>query len=388
MTSVWSVDLCRDWQRIGTVTAFEFHGVERFLEAGEWSLECAAEAVDWGSTYDSDLGRYVQHGPEDVNTIRLVRDKVIVFAGYVAVVSEGVGGLVISNDGSGLRFQWSGPDLWDLLKRRVAYPNPAADPPWGASHDVETGAASTVVAAYLNANMGVGSLPDRTVDGFAVDDQQTGMVGEWSARLQPLSDLVARICTDAELGCWLTIDWDGRVTATVGAPRNLADRYIFSDQGDLTNVQVRHVPASVTWTLAGGQGEGTSRVFRVASSGEAGAARREVFSDQSSLSSFEELLASASANTRLGGRSWSVYGEVADETAAALRYGSDLRLGDLVTIEVLGRRYVVPVTSAAIEVTAERRVVRPTLGTASPDELKGLIRDVANLAARFNRDIA
>lgn len=387
--SVWSIDLCRNWRRVGTVDSFEFRGVERWLEPGEWTLECAASSVEWGTIYDPDTGRTVTARPDDVDTIRLVRDREIVYAGYVVPVSEGVGGLELTWDDAGQRLAWSGMDLWDVLRRRVAYPDPDQEPHlWADAYHVVSGVASTVVASYVEANLGVAALDERQVDGFGVDDQQEGPQIEWQARLQPLSELAARICADAELGLWLSVDWDGEVAARIGRPRDRSDRIVLSDQGDLSRVQVRRVPAQATMTIAGGTGEGTSRVFRVADTGAVGASRREAFSDQSSIADAGTLTAAAVANTRLSGETWSVYGEVTDETAQALRYGHDLQLGDLITIEVAGVRHKVPVTSAAFEIGVERQVVRPMLGTASPDELRGLVKDVANLAQRFDRDIA
>jgi len=391
LTDEWSVDLCHGWRRIATVaaSAFEFRGVERFLERGEWELTCPASAVEWGTVYDPLRDEFVEARPEDVDTVRLVRGNEIAYPGIVAPISEGSGGLEIVNTGDGKRFTWTGPDLWQLLHWRLAYPDPTSEHPWAVAHDVRTGVASTVVAAYLNANMGSTALPDRSEPGFTVVDQGDGPSDEWSARLSPLSDVVARICTQAGLGCWLTVDFDGAVTATIGRPRDLSEVIVVSDQGDLSSVKVRRVPAAATWVLAGGQGEGASRVFRAASAeGAAGAGRRELFVDYSSLSSSRELQQAANTHVRMNGETWSVYGEVTDELAASLRHGSDFRVGDMIGVEVEGRRYAVPVTSVSYEITADRQVVRPVLGTAAPDALAGMIRDVAGLANRFQNDIA
>ena len=387
----WSVDLCHNWRRIATVTgsAYEFRAVHRWLEQGEWELTCPASAVEWGSIYDERRDELVDPTPEDVNTVRLVNDGSIAFAGYVAALSEGSGGLEVVTTGDGQRYTWSGPDLWHLLAGYIAFPDPSTYQPWAVSHDVRTGRASSVIAAYLDHNLGSSALPERQAPGFTVVDQGAGPSDEWSARLAPLSHVVARICEQAEIGCWLSIDFDGNVTATIGAPRNLSERIVVSDQGDLSTVRVRHVPATATWVLAGGQGEGASRVFREAATPEAtGQARREMFVDYSSLSSASELQRAANVQLRLGAESWSIYGEVTDELAATLRYGRDFRVGDLIGVEVDGRRHTVPVTSVTFEISASRQVVRPSLGTAAPNELVGLTRDVAGLADRFRTDIA
>lgn len=384
--SIWSLDLCAGWDRIGSVDTFEFSGVERWLEAGEWSASCAATTVEWSHYLNVD-GDAVPYLPTDVDTVRLVRDGAIAFPGMVSAASSGSGGFERVSDVSGERWTWSGSDLWGLLSQRIVFPDPTSTT-WALSHDVRTGVASSVVAAYLYNNAGLGALVDRRIPGFTIADQVAGETGQWSARLVPLSDLVQRICTDAEIGCWLTVSFEGAVTATVGGSRDLSERYVIADQGDFSTVKMRTVPASVTWTLAGGQGVGTARVFRTSTTPAVGLERIEQFSDQASLSTTQELQASATANTRLGAESFSVYGEVTDELAVTLRYGEQLQLGDLISIQVDGVRHKVPVTSARFEISADRQVVRPILGTATPDALRGLIRDVAGLADRFNRDIA
>jgi hypothetical protein len=83
-----------------------------------------------------------------------------------------------------------------------------------------------------------------------------------------------------------------------------------------------------------------------------------------------------------------VSGEVADSVSEAIGFGRTVFVGDTVTIQALGERFVVPVASLAWHIAPDRQVVRPTLGDATPDALKGLLADVANLSTRFENDIA
>lgn len=388
LSGMWSLDLCRGWDRIAAAQAFDFRGVERWLAQGEWTAESSAAGVgSWspnGTTIDGVAQKW---GPADVDTVRLVRDGEIVFAGIVTPVSEGVGGFESERTGNGTRWRWSGADLWHLLASRVAFPDPATLPPWGSAYDVRTGTASAVAAAYLQFNIGANALAVRKLAGFSIVDQGAGATGTWSARLQPLSDLIIRICQDRRIGCWLSLDWDGSVFATLGAPRDLSERIVISDQADLVNVKLRKVGPTTTWVVAGGTGTGVSRAFATADAHDTGMDRVEMFSDQSSLSQASELQASADVAVLLGSDTWAVSAEVTDDLARRLRYGRDFRLGETITIEVDKVRYHVPVTAAAFEVNSSRQVVRPQLGDASPDELRGLIRDVGNLAARFDRNI-
>lgn len=374
--SVWSVDLCNGFDKIAEAEG-EFHGVERWLEAGSWSFGCAPGLIDWSAG----------SGVDDVDSVRLFRDSDVAFAGFVGAESEGSGGLERVIDAAGERHVWSGPDLWDLFRRRIGFPDPLSTT-WSVSHDVRAGPASSVLASYLFDNAGAGATATREIPGFFVVDQSEGIVDEWTVRLAPLSDVITRICRDAELTCRIVMNSSGQFIATIGRPRNLSDRIVISDQGDFTQINMRRVPPTTTFTVAGGQGEGVARMFAIADSGAIGLNRREAFSDQASLVSPGELQLSAEATTRFGGESWAVSAELTDDTAGRLQYGRDIIVGDQISIEVDNVRHVVPVTSAEFIIGPTRQVVLPKLGTAAPDLLRGMIRDVANLGARFDRDIA
>jgi hypothetical protein len=393
----WSIDLCVDWVRVAQVEAYKFAGIENFNEAGEFSLECSPAGVPaWSPTGALNAqGQPVFYGPQDVDTIRVVRSSptgaVIEYAGLVWKVGEGAGGFESTMSGGQTVWRWTGPDLWGYLTTRLAFPNPATEPPWPTfAHDVRTGRASSVLAGYISANIGPTALPARRWPRLEVDDAVVGPTMPFSARLQPLDELAKRIAGDAGLRVRVVVEFDRAVTVTVDTPRDRSETVVFSDQGDLANVKMRRTPLSVSWALAGGQGEGTARAFAVAPTvgSPTGAARRETFSDQSSMTQAAELSLAAQAAVRDGAATWTIDADVTDAILSAWRYGRDFSIGDLIRIEVAGVRYTVPIVSASFDLTHERQVVKPRLGTAVPDELAGLIRDVNNLASRFGRNIA
>lgn len=381
--SRWRVDLCRGWQRVGQVVAGEFRGVERLNESGEWMLSTPAGSVRWGWLTDLDRGA----GPDDVDSVRAVDASGRVrFGGLVLPSSTGQGGFVERQTSQGRVWEWSGPDLWAVLGSRVAFPDPGSEPPWSVSHDERSGVASSVAAAFIAANLGFAALSDRQVPGVQVVDGLVGS-GEWSARCEPLDALVSRICEDAGIVCAPSVSFEGVVTFEFRPSADLSGRVVWSDGQDVAGFEVVRSPAAATWTVAGGQGEGIGRVLRSFSSGESGRARREQFSDQTALVSGSQVEQAARVSTLAAGESWSVSADAADGVIVD-GFGSSVRIGDRVSVQVVGRRVVVPVTGARIEVSASRQQVTPVLGTAVPDALQGLRRDVAGLADRFRQAIA
>lgn len=387
--SVFSVHLCQGWQRIGSLSgdAFAFEGVERELSPGEWQVSFPEGSPSW-SSYVNDDGDTVPYGPRDVDTVRLMEDGAVRFAGFVGEISAGSGAATRSYTPAGVRWSIGGPDLWGLLATRLAYPDPSLASGWASSHDTRNLVASTALAEFLEFNIGASALTDRQVPGFGIVDAAVGSPGPWSARLQTLTEVAQRICADGGVTMRLTVDLAGQVVASIAAPRDLSAVHILSDQGDLTSVVSRYVPARSTFVLAGGTGTGTGRVFRSADDGQTGAARLERFSDQTSLSQTSELQASADATLIADGGSWAITGEISDEATLRVGFGRTVHVGDRVSVQSQGRRFPVPVTSVAWSITPERQVCRPKLGDAVPDAFNGLLLDVAGLSARFDRTVA
>lgn len=374
---LFSIDLCIAWQRIAEAPAATFNGVIRNLAQGEWQLTGSVAALTFEGVYTL----------ADVDTIRIVRDADIVYAGYVAPVASGVGGLNIVATGDGARFTLTGADAWSVLASRVAYPTPATAPPWADSWDIRTGIASTAAAGYITANTGGGTFAARQIPGLTVIDGAVGLTGSWSARLQPLDQLVARVCRDGHITCRLTVAFDGTVTVTLQSPNDRSATIVISDKGGLTQIQHVRVPPSSTYVVAGGQGNLNARTFATAGAAT-GVARREVFSDQSSLSTLTEVQQTATTVLAVAAATLTVKAEITDSAAAGLRYLQDYDIGDTIAIELADVRYPVVVESVTVLVSPERSVIRPVLGDAAPDLVTGLLRDVADLATRFDTQIS
>lgn len=374
---IFSIDLCVDWVRVAEAPGCVFDGVERRLTVGEWRLEGSVSALVFQAGYTL----------TDVDTIRVVRDAQIVFAGFVATVESGIGGLDVTSDVQGERFVLTGTDAWFVLASRVCYPTPTTGPPWAASWDIRTGVASTAAAGYITANTGGGTTVDRQYPNLSVIDGAVGVSGSWSARLQPLDQQVARVCRDGGIICRLRVDYNGAIVARIEAPNDRSTTLVISDQGGLTRIQHVRVPLSSSFVVAGGQGELTARTFATAGS-STGKNRREVFTDQSSLSTAAEVQQIASTTLAQAQATLTVRAEVTDASAASLLYLVDYDIGDTISIEIEDVRYAVVVESVTVHVGPDRQVIRPVLGDAAPDLVTGLLRDIADLASRFDNQIA
>jgi hypothetical protein len=202
-----------------------------------------------------------------------------------------------------------------------------------------------------------------------------------------LSDLVKKVCSDGGVVCRFDYS-DGAPVARIYPPADWSDSYILSDKGDLSRIEVRHQPKAATWTIAAGSGEGVNRLFQLSNFGGSGMDRIESFSDQSSIGTTTPLYAAAYNHNIEHAAQMFVTVDVADDAADRVPFGTVVSIGDLIGIEVDEVRYVVPVTELRYEVNAQHQRVLPTLGTATPDALTGLIKDVANLTSRFGQDIA
>lgn len=384
----WSIDLLNQGKRIAMVESFEFGGIERYNDQGEWTLDTTpASVTEWQPTGEVLNGMPVIYGPQDVDAIRLVRGNEIAFPGLVMEISEGAGGFEVTREANRISWRWSGPDLWGILSERNAYPDPTTEPPWAVSHDLITGAGTTALASYLRRNLGVEALPDRQWAGVTVEDAIAGLTGEWSARMQTLRELTRRVATDSGIRCRPRMEFNGQIVFRLDAPLNLSSVFVFSDQSDLSEVHMRWVPATATSVIAGGQGEGAARAFARAATTATGARRRERFSEQTSLVGAGELARSAAATVTKGMATWVVDAQVSDQVASAYRYGTHFKVGDILGIEIDNVRYQVPIVAAKYEITPTRQIVRPILGQGVPDEFVGLLKDVANLASRLDRDV-
>lgn len=373
--SRWTVNLCdAAFGRLHEVEAGRFSGVSRLNAAGQWRLEMPFDEID--PAVLPDIGAVLVF--DDAGLVR--------FAGYVSRLGSAGGGVVAQFDAGQRVLLCEGRDVWDVLARRVVFPDPSTFDMSSAAYDTQTGQASTIAAHFINSNAGSSALPDRQIPGLTVSDPTVGLSATWAGRLQPLDVWVGQICDQGEISCVAGVDADLNPRFVLRDPVNRSNSVVFSDIGDLSSSTQARVPAEASWVLAAGQGEGDSRAFESAGSAT-GLARVELVTEQSNATTTAQLQAIADATLRDLDAQFVIEGSITDAAARQWQPGVDYLLGDTVGFNVDVLRVPVRVTSITTEVSAERSVQLPVFGRWTPDRLQGLRRDVLGLAERFNSQI-
>lgn len=380
MTLGYQLDVCTNFDRIGVADTFKYGGVTWRNRVGEWQVTIPDGGVSFdGAATMGDVDSVIVW---DMST----SPASIVAAGSITPSATVTTGIRTVAGVDGVRWTLSGVDLYGLLTTRLAYPDPATEPPWADSYDERTGPASTVAAEYISANMGATALTDRGITGVTVVDGVVGDTVTWTARLQPLSTLVTSICNAAEIVCRATMPAPGdiRYTLTTGADRTT--QTIISDHDLSGNVTVDTASARATHVVAGGSGALAARTFATATTGATGIDRVEDFYDVSTLTGTSAVGLAATGSLA----------ESIAETAVNFdtllpdrwRYRTDYDIGDLICVESAGVRYSVLVDGVAFTITPARSSIRPLLGRTTNNEAAQIMRTLWGNVARFNQNIA
>lgn len=370
-----TVELCdNQFHRLWELRTGVFEGVTRVNEPGQWRVEMHLDEVPRDLL--SQIGAVV------------VRDGTrMLFAGYRRAVDAATGGTTRTVAETERTAAIEGVDCWYWLTSRLVFPNPVTDEPWDRTSDVRAGAGGTKIAEFIDWNADTSALAARQIPNLVVASEPIGTIGEWTGRLDQLSTLVARIADESGLIVEPLIREDRLPRIEVRQASDHTKDVVLTDLADLAEAEQRDVPARSTWVLAGGSGSGASRMFRSAGGGS-GLDRIETFTEQSNATTSNELYQIAEAHRRDDGFAFYVSGRTAATATEQYVYVTDYRLGDLVTVQVQGIRFTVPITAVNISVTAERSTETPVLGTYTPDRLRGMKRDLLGLADRFDANIA
>ncbi len=344
--------------------------IPRFNAVGAWTL----------SAYDTDVARLLlldQYG------IEVVHGSEVVLTGPATskrrILNPNTTGQVFRG------FEYGGVDDLDFLRRRLASPRPSLpQPPYTVDYDVRTGKASTVIAQYVNVNLGPSAVLSRRVAGVTIaTDPFAGATVTGRARWQTVLELAQSLATAGGVGfrmrrrqfeTYLPVDRSGVVKFSI--PLGTIRGFEYTDEIAATNHPV----------VAGG-GEGVARV--VLESDDAASATRwgriETFVDQRQTVDTTELQQAAAEALTDGAAKQGFSIDVVD---GPLRYLTDYSLGDRVEVTVDGESIVDVVTEVRLAFGPGGVETTPTIGATDMNQPKTfdliarLARRVRNLERR------
>jgi len=292
----------------------------------------------------------------------------------------------------------SGPDDGIALADRVALPVPAATPNAdgtayaAAAYDVRTGAAETVMRAYVDANAGPGARPERRVPGLRLaPDLARGATITGRARFVPLDEHLRGLAlAGGDLGFRVVQATDAAALEFQVYPtRDLTASAVFSaEYGNVRAYDYREGVPPGTYVYVLGGGELTARA--VVEGGDAAAIvawrRREQAVDARNTADVGEL--TAQRDKELLDRRADVGLSVTPIDGPGLAFGVDYGLGDRVTVVVddVPIREVVREVTITLDTQGGETIVPSVLspGSVAPT-VDALYATIAAMGERLGR---
>lgn len=276
-----------------------------------------------------------------------------VFSGYSTQLQR-------KSDGSRDRLIMSGVDDTGYLARRVTYPSPY---PFTLAETADkTGAAETVIKAYVNENLGPGAAITRRLTGLTIEaDAARGSTVTGSARFDDLLALVQSLAiTGGRLGFRIVQAGSGlEFRVTQSADLSAAVKFK-ADSGGVASFDYTLTEPTSNFVIAGGGGDGTARTFDSASDSASVSefGRIEAFVDQRQTVDAGAIDKSINETLSKGVATQGVSIVLSDMTA--FRPGVDFALGDIVAVEFGGVSFSDCIMSIVTSVKAGE-IVRQSL---------------------------
>lgn len=318
-------------------------------------------------------------------------------------------GLIVKRDGETIM---SGPVItpqrgWDIngdkltvagvsddihLEDRLV--RPCAPPYTATDYDVRTGAAETVIRAYVDANAGPSAAVERRVAGLILAaDGGHGTTVTGRGRWDVLGDLIRALAVaGGDLG-FRIVQSGTTLVFQVYVPVDNSGSVIFSPElGNLRAFNYAPTAPEADWVVAAGSGEGTARTIRESGDNDAIVRwnrRIEVFRDRRDTSVAAEL--DQTIAEELAGKAEKTALSITPVDTLAVAYLTDYTLGDKVTVEIDGAPFSDVVREVHLTVDSNGDVIEPTIGTpgTTTKDYLGLIgavralrRKVTNLERR------
>lgn len=263
-----------------------------------------------------------------------------------------------------------GKDDSVILTERLAYPTPASSNVAAQTnaYDVRTGAAETVLKAYVAANIGPTAPTVRRVTGLTVEtDLARGTTVTGSARFTNLQELLKGIADVG--GVSYNIEQVG--TGLVFQVTSPVDRsaYVRLDlyNGRLKSSDYAYSQPLTTRVIVGGDGDDAARTFLERTSTDSLAAetlwgrRIETFVDSRNTTVTAELQAAADEVLVVDGKT-QLSVTIAPSDDQTMLFGKDWNLGDKVTVVVGSTELVAVVTEVGLLISEDGVRIAATVG--------------------------
>lgn len=270
---------------------------------------------------------------------------------------------------------------------RLTYPDPSkpANQQTAVAYYKRTAPAATVIDDLVYRNAGAAALAARQVPGLVMVVAGGGGLGAPVTANLRFKNLLEEARRLARLG-GVTFDavQDGAlIRFQFRVPVDRSRQARFSDgNGGVTDGSYSLAAPTATTVVVAGQGEGAARNVIERSRASTWARRVEVFKDQRDTDDAAELEQSATEQLDEGAAGAGASFTVAETTG--LRYGTDYRLGDTVTVELGAATISEPVRQVELTWDGHGRTASLILGDHDEADNKtpAWVKRIKNLDAR------
>lgn len=258
--------------------------------------------------------------------IIVVREEQTLFSGPMGIVDR-----KWTKDSDTMEISGFDDNFW--LTRFLAYPVPSGPPYTSQAYDIRSGAAETVIKAYLNANIGASAQTQRKINIVTAADQARGLNVTGNARFQTLLELFAPLAlTGGDIGFNITQD-NNQLLFDCYIPTDKSNSVIFSPLlGNMIDFEYKNAAPSENYIIAGGTGDGTARIF--SEFGDSNSisqwGRYEFFLDDTNSSSVDSL--NQAIQNNLSQRALQTSLSITPTDTDATKFGRDYNLGDIVSV--------------------------------------------------------
>lgn len=271
-----------------------------------------------------------------------------------------------------------------VLGERLAYATPSTADVTAQvdEQDVRTGAASTVMYGYVDANIGPSAPTARKIAALALaTDTAVGSTVTGRARFENLGNLLTRLAQIDGLGFGIKQDGADLVFSVYEPTDRSATIRMDIDNNVLTKSEYTYTAPTATRAIVAGGGAGTTRAFAEVTTDDSETAetawgrRIEVFKDQRQTTDSGELTQAGTEELADKGKTLEAI-SVSPSDDSTMAYGIDWALGDKVSVVAGTTTITQVVTEVGISIQEDGVRIGATVGEPSVADENSDVADV------------